>query len=77
MHNKSGSGAGDIPSDRMMGEHEFVRRGREWTKSTYCVQGGRLLKIRKSMVHQPDDFDENLSKSEDVASLEDDELEVE
>ena len=60
-----------------MNEQEFVRRGKEWSKSTFCIQGGRLLKIRKSQMLSPDDYDEKLSKSDDVASLEDDELEVE
>jgi hypothetical protein len=66
-----------IQCDRCMDENDLIRRGRHWTKALYCIQGGRLLKIKRNNIVSPEEFNDKSRKSDDIVSLEDDELEVE
>ena len=67
-----------MPCDRVMGDREFSKRGKDWSRATFAVSGGRLLKIKATPnSHNSRDVEEIAKSDEDVASLDDDELEVE
>ena len=67
-----------MPCDRVMSDREFSKRGKDWSRSTFAISGGRLLKIKSSPKSQKSrDIEEMCKSDDDVASLDDDELEVE
>ena len=68
----------NMPCDRVMSDREFSKRGKDWSRATFAISGGRLLKIKASPnSHNSREVDENSKSVDEVASLDDDELEVE
>ncbi len=67
-----------MPCDRVMSDREFSKRGKEWSRATFAISGGRLLKIKASPNSRNSrEVDENSKSVDEVASLDDDEMEVE